>query len=396
MSRLAQSGGHIGPPGRPPAWSRRLRELERWQWRTQDGGDPGAALGEFLAEHGVGRAPAEVSTAVVLLAGATGCAALAGLPTGAPSPVPVVPDVVAVAVREAGGDDGGGAPRPTAPPAVPRTAWQTTWDDGEHAAAVERVRQAIARGDVYQANVVGHRAAQHRADPRELAAAVAGLPGASYGGVLTGPGWAVGCASPEQLVRVTGDRVSTVPVKGTRRVAPGSREELLASAKERAEHIMIVDLERNDLSRVAVTGSVEVDELFAVAEWSGLWHAGSRVTARLRDDAGVVDVLRALLPGGSVTGAPKHAACALLADLEPVGRGPAMGAFGMLWPGGLDLGLTIRTLAADDDTVHLWAGGGITWDSDPVAEVAEAHAKAEPLLQALAGERPGQVRPSTS
>ncbi|HWH29288.1 MAG TPA: anthranilate synthase component I family protein [Mycobacteriales bacterium] len=388
MSRLEQHTGHIGPPGRPPGWSGPLHEVDRWQWRAGDTADPAVALGEFLTAHRVGREPDEVTTAVVLLAGATGCAAIAGLPTGAASPVPAVPDLVAVAVRRRGG----AAPAGTPPAVVPREAWRTTWNDVQHADAVEQVRQAIARGDVYQANVVGHRVAAHDADPGALAAAVASLPGATYGGFLTGPGWAVGCASPEQLVRVAGDRISTVPVKGTRPVAPGTREQLLGSAKERAEHVMIVDLERNDLSRVAVTGSVEVDELFAVAEWSGLWHAASRVTARLREDVGVLEVLRALLPGGSVTGAPKHAACSLLAELEPVGRGPAMGAFGMLWPGGLELGLTIRTLAADAGSVHLWAGGGITWDSDPAAEVAEAHAKAEPLLRAMAG----QVRPSTS
>jgi para-aminobenzoate synthetase component 1 len=167
-------------------------------------------------------------------------------------------------------------------------------------------------------------------------------------------------------------------------VSPGSDDVLRASAKDRAEHVMIVDLERNDLSRVAVTGSVEVEQLYALSQWSGLWQAGSRVAARVRDDVGVLDVLRALAPGGSVTGAPKQAAWELLAGLEPVGRGPSMGAFGLLHGGGLDLGLTIRTVAADADRVHLWAGGGITWGSDPQAEVAEAHAKAAPVVQALA------------
>jgi para-aminobenzoate synthetase component 1 len=149
---------------------------------------------------------------------------------------------------------------------------------------------------------------------------------------------------------------------------------------------MIVDLERNDLSRVAVTGSVEVEELYALRTWAGLWQASSTVAARLLPGVTTLDVLRALLPGGSVTGAPKRAAWSLLAGLEPVGRGPAMGALGLLWPGGLDLGLTIRTIAVDEQRVHLWAGGGITWGSDPAAEVAEAHAKAGPLLAALASD----------
>jgi para-aminobenzoate synthetase component 1 len=373
----------ITPPGCPPRWRRPLRELERWEWSAGDGDDPGGELAAFLAEHGVDVAAATGSdgdTAVVLLAGADGCARLAGLPAGPASPVPAVPDLVAVAVRP---DDDPPGRRPAAPQVGP---WCTTWTDTEHAAAADRVRAVIAAGGVYQVNVVGHRSAPHASRPVDVAAAVAALPGASYGGVLSGAGWALGCASPEQLVRVDGRRVTTVPVKGTAPVTPGSAERLRASAKDRAEHVMIVDLERNDLSRVAVTGSVDVERLYTLQDWAGLWQAASTVAAELRDDAATLDVLRALLPGGSVTGAPKRAAWALLTDLEPVGRGPAMGAFGLLWAGGLDLGLTIRTVAADTDRVHLWAGGGVTWGSDAAAEVAEAHAKAAPLVAALAGD----------
>jgi para-aminobenzoate synthetase component 1 len=189
----------------------------------------------------------------------------------------------------------------------------------------------------------------------------------------------VASASPEQLLRLDGDRLTTVPIKGT----SADREALLHSAKDRAEHVMIVDLERNDLARVTRAGSVEVSELYALSEWAGIWHAGSLVEGVLEPGATTVDVLRALVPGGSVTGAPKHAACRLLAGLEPVGRGPAMGAMGFVWPGGMDIGLTIRTIAAADGRVHLWAGGGITWSSDPAEEVREAHAKAGPVQRAL-------------
>jgi para-aminobenzoate synthetase component 1 len=327
---------------------------------------------------GLGGDPAEQSgeVAVALLLGAVGCARLAGLPVGLPSPVPAVPELVAVAVTRSGTS----AEPPLSPPRLGE--WRTSWTDAEHAAAVEEVRQAIARGDVYQANVVGHRSASYDGSPLDVARAVAAIPGA-YAGVLAGEGWAVGCASPEQLVRVTGRRVTTEPIKGTRRVQPGSRAELRDSAKDRAEHVMIVDLERNDLARVAMTGSVEVESLYDLAEWSGLWHAASTVAGELRPGVDLVDILQAVAPGGSVTGAPKRAALQLLAGLEPVGRGPAMGALGFIWPGGMDLGLTIRTVAADADRVHLWAGGGITWGSDPAAEVEEAHAKAAPVLRAL-------------
>jgi para-aminobenzoate synthetase component 1 len=349
-----------------------LREVERLEWRPADAGDPSALLADFLDANGLGGPPSAQSgdVAVTVLLGAAGCAALAGLPRPSPSPVDV-PELVAVAVSR--GDAGEPAPRA---PVVGE--WRTSWTDGEHADAVQQVRAAIVRGDVYQANVVGHRSAPHRSHPYDIARTVAAVP-AAYGGLLAGEGWAVGCASPEQLVRVTGSRITTEPIKGTSR----DRDRLRDSRKDRAEHVMIVDLERNDLARVAVTGSVQVERLYALQDWNGLWHAHSTVAAELRPDATVLDVLRAVAPGGSVTGAPKRAAVQLLAALEPVGRGPSMGAFGFVWPGGMDLGLTIRTVAADEDTVHLWAGGGITWGSDPEQEVAEAHAKAAPVLRAL-------------
>ncbi len=355
-------------------------ELDRWEWRPGDRTDPGPALHDFLASHGLAGelAAQRGDVQVALLVGAVGAALLGGVRPGRSSPVAAVPEIAAVAYRP------GQERAPRGPAAVRVGEWTPSWTDGEHADAVETVRQAIARGAVYQANVVGHRSAGHRAAPAHVAAAVAALPGAVCGGVLSGPGWAVGSASPERLVQVDGSRVTTMPMKGTLAVAPGSREVLLASVKDRAEHVMIVDLERNDLSRVAEVGSVEVERLYDLVEWSGLWQAISTVTATLAAGVTTLDVLRALLPGGSVTGAPKAAACALLAGLEPVGRGPAMGAMGLLWPGGMDLGLTIRTVGVDEDRVHLWAGGGITWSSDPQDEVEEAHAKARPVTAALA------------
>ncbi|MEV6350520.1 chorismate-binding protein [Actinoplanes sp. NPDC051851] len=267
--------------------------------------------------------------------------------------------------------------------------WRASWTPGEHARAVRRVRDAIGRGDVYQANVVGHASAPYTGDPAAALLRVAGLPGARYGGVLNGLGrsgaWALATASPETLVEVRGGRVVTRPIKGTRPATAAGRRELLASAKERAEHVMIVDLERNDLARLPGTGPVRVDELFAVREWCGLWQAESEVSASLDGDVGLADLLRAVCPGGSVTGAPKLAALAEIAALEPVGRGVSMGALGWIGRDHLDLGLTIRTVATDGERVHAWAGGGITADSDPEAEVAEAASKAGPLRSALAG-----------
>ncbi len=311
---------------------------------------------------------------------------MAGGPPGPPSPVPGIPDVHAVVYVH---DDR----RTAVPPAALRPAagapwsvgrWRDSWTAAEHATAVRRAREAIARGDVYQVNVVGHASAPYAGDPLPALARVAGLPGARYGGVLASDGWAMATASPETLVEVRDGRVVTRPIKGTRPATAAGRAQLLGSAKERAEHVMIVDLERNDLSRLPGVGPVTVDELFAVRRWCGLWQAESVVSAPVTGELGLPELLRAVCPGGSVTGAPKVAALAEIARLEPVGRGVGMGALGWVGTGYVDLGLTIRTVAADGARLHLWAGGGITWDSDPDAEVAEAASKAAPVRAALA------------
>ncbi|MCZ7437487.1 chorismate-binding protein [Micromonospora sp. WMMC241] len=378
----------VDVPGAPRSCRSRLVETARLQWRLGDGGDPADLAQSFLGAHGVpvddltrpGRhAPDGVCGAALFLSAAAGAYAI-GAPTGAPTPAPALPDLVVVVYRHA-----------DPPPRRPATAggwwladWRDSWTPGAHADAVEAVRAAIARGDVYQVNLVGHATAGYAGDPRPALARLAALPGARYGGTLSGPGWALGCASPETLVAVQDGRLVTRPIKGTRPATAAGRRELLTSAKERAEHVMIVDLERNDLARVARTGSVRVDELFAVRRWCDLWQAESTVSAAPADGLGLADLLRAVCPGGSVTGAPKHAALAEVAALEPVGRGAGMGALGWVAPDRLDLGLTIRTAAADADRLHLWAGGGITWGSDPAAEVAEAAAKAAPVRALLA------------
>jgi para-aminobenzoate synthetase component I len=263
-------------------------------------------------------------------------------------------------------------------------AWIAGWTEQDHANAVAAVRDAIAAGDVYQVNVVGHAAAAYEGDPLPALARLAGVRGAHYAGLLTGSDWAIACASPETLVEVRDAVALTRPIKGTAPATAAGRRALLSSEKERAEHIMIVDLERNDLAHVAEIGSVSVPELFHLRHWGDLWQAESTVRARLRPGTGLAALLRAVCPGGSVTGAPKLAALAQIAALEPVGRGASMGVLGWVGPDHIDLGLTIRTVAATPTHLHLWAGGGITWGSDPSAEVAEAAAKAAPIRRLLA------------
>ena len=263
--------------------------------------------------------------------------------------------------------------------------WRATWPAPAYAAAVERVRAAIARGDVYQVNVVQHLSALCPGNPvslaRSLAAALAPLR-PLHAEPFAGDGWAVVSASPELVLARRGDRVWTMPIKGTRPL--GEAAELQESAKDAAEHVMIVDLERNDLSRVCEAGTVHWPELMATRELAGVEHMVSTVEGTLRQGVGLGELLEATFPGGSVTGAPKIAAVDLIAELEPVGRGASMGALGRVYGNGdLELALTIRTFALAAGRAHLWVGGGVVWDSDPEGEVEESWTKARPLLEAI-------------
>jgi len=259
--------------------------------------------------------------------------------------------------------------------------WAPSWSTRAYAAAIGEVRAAIARGDVYQVNLVQHLSAPFAGDPHALAVALAPL-APRHPQPFVGEGWTVVSASPELFLSRRGRRLRTKPIKGTRRL--GERG-LAEAEKDRAEHVMIVDLERNDLSRVCEPGSVRWPELMVERGLAGVTHLVSTVEGTLREDAGLAQVLEATFPGGSITGAPKIAAVDHIAALEPAGRGASMGALGTLRPNGdLDLALTIRTFAIAEGTIHLWVGGGIVWDSEPEAEIEESWVKARPLLAALA------------
>jgi para-aminobenzoate synthetase component I len=298
-----------------------------------------------------------------------------------PSPPPPEPcplPAVAVSIEQA--DE----PQRPSPDADYRVGeWSRSWSDGEYASAVESVRAAIREGDVYQANLVQHLSAEFAGDPRALAARLAPLrPLPSR--PLAGDGWAIVSASPELFLARRGRRIWTAPIKGTRPAGIA-----IESAKDDAEHVMIVDLERNDLSRVCEPGSVHWPELRAERQLAGVTHLVSTVEGALRADATLTEVLEATFPGGSVTGAPKIAALDLIAALEPVGRGASMGALGTVRPNGdFELALTIRTFAVAAGRIHLWVGGGIVWDSDPAAEIEESWVKARPLLAAIGAPLP--------
>jgi para-aminobenzoate synthetase component 1 len=275
--------------------------------------------------------------------------------------------------------------RPATLPAAPwqgpdRAAWVSSMSRDDYVAAVERVRAEIAAGEVYQVNVCRVLSAPVApdADVVGLAGALASGNPAPYAGVLRLPaaGVHVVTASPELFLRRHAHLVESGPIKGT------ARTEADLLAKDHAENVMIVDLVRNDLGRVAATGSVEVPELCTVEEHPGLVHLVSTVRALLRPDVGWAEILTATFPPGSVTGAPKSSALRLIGELEPVPRGPYCGAVGWVDADRRTAGLAvgIRTFWLRSGTLCFGTGAGITWRSDPQQEWDETELKAARLV----------------
>jgi len=266
---------------------------------------------------------------------------------------------------------------------------------------VEAIRDAIAAGELYQANLARRLETPFEGSPWPLYRRLrTGDPAlfSAYLDLGAAPGGGGGprailSASPEPFLTASADgRVATNPIKGTRprgRTRDADRalaRELLASAKDRAENVMIVDVLRNDLGRVARPGSVRVPRLCRLERTAAVQHLVSTVTARLAPGRDPFDLLRAAFPGGSVTGAPKIRAMELIEGLEPVRRGPYTGAIGWIGPdGAMSMSIAIRTLVADGRRLTLHVGGGITWRSDPAEEWDETVAKARGPLSAIGG-----------
>ncbi|NDY94814.1 aminodeoxychorismate synthase component I [Wenzhouxiangella limi] len=259
-------------------------------------------------------------------------------------------------------------------------------------AGVRRIREWIVAGDVFQVNLSrGWRVlADEPMDEIALYRALAAANPAPFAGMARLPGGTVISSSPERLVELRDGLVQTRPIAGTRPRGRDDRHdrdlssELLAHPKERAEHIMLIDLERNDLGRVCTSGSVEVNELMAVESYTHVHHIVSNVRGRLRPGCHPVDVIAAVFPGGTITGCPKVRCMEIIADLEQRGRSFYTGAMGYLGrDGAMDLNILIRSMAVSGQQLAFRTGAGIVADSDPEAELAETEAKARGLLQAL-------------
>lgn len=274
-----------------------------------------------------------------------------------------------------------------APPAV--RAWTVVEQDpGHFRAGVRRVLEYLRAGDVFQVNLSRPWAATGADPPAAVYAALRHHNPAPFAAWLSWQGSDVLSSSPERLLRLRGDRAETRPIAGTRPRQPGLDAariaELLGDPKERAEHVMLIDLERNDLGRVAVPGSVAVSEFGVVESYPHVHHIVSNVTARLRPEVSPIQAIAAVFPGGTITGCPKVRCMQIIAELEAEGRGAYTGSLGYLDRGGdLDLNILIRTLVQRDRRIQLRAGAGIVADSDPDRELEETRAKARGLLRAL-------------
>lgn len=266
--------------------------------------------------------------------------------------------------------------------------------------AIRRVKNFIRRGDIYQANITQRLRWQAPHDVASWFVRLLAAHPVGFAALLREETHAIVSLSPERFLRISGEHIETCPIKGTRPrgATPDEDErnarELLASPKERAELVMIVDLLRNDIGRVASPGSVDVAELYHLESYATVHHLVARVTARLAPGLTPLDALRAAFPGGSITGAPKIRAMEIIDEIEPHSRGIFMGSIGYVGANGeMDTSIAIRTAVVKEGVAHLQVGGGIVHDSRPESEYDECFHKAAAFLGRQSGETGGWREP---
>ncbi|WP_342542624.1 anthranilate synthase component I family protein [Paenisporosarcina sp. FSL H8-0542] len=257
--------------------------------------------------------------------------------------------------------------------------------------AVRRIQTYIGQGDVFQVNLSVRQSKALSVSPVTYYEALRSFNPSPYMAFIQSPEFAVVSGSPELLVKKKGDELSTRPIAGTRPRGKNEQEdellakELIDNEKERAEHVMLVDLERNDLGRVSAYGSVEVNEFMVIEKYSHVMHIVSNVRGTLAENTSNTEVIRAVFPGGTITGAPKIRTMEIIEELEPVRRGLYTGSIGWLgYTGDLEFNIVIRTAFVQDGLAHIQAGAGIVIDSSPENEYIESLNKAKALWQAKA------------
>jgi len=284
-----------------------------------------------------------------------------------------------------------GNPSVGAPPVATDTAeFESQTDRVAYADRVGTVQDYIRAGDTFQVNISQRLEAPAAVHPVAAYEALRQVNPAPYSGLIEFPGVDLVSASPELLLEREGDRLVTEPIAGTRPRGATEEEDaaleadLTGDEKERAEHAMLVDLERNDLGKVSTYGTVTVDEYRRVDRYSEVMHLVSLVTGKLKPDAGVVDAIRAVFPGGTITGAPKPRTMEIIEEVEATRRGPYTGSMAAIgFDGRATLNIVIRTLVRHEDEYHLRVGGGIVHDSVPDREYEETLDKARALLNAV-------------
>ncbi|MFY0545759.1 anthranilate synthase component I family protein [Brevibacillus sp. H7] len=270
------------------------------------------------------------------------------------------------------------------------TPAQVSFAKDQFEQAVRRVQEYIAQGDVFQVNLSVRQSKPIHVEADEVYDVLRRLNPSPYMGYLHFPEFQLVSGSPELLVKVKGGEVSTRPIAGTRPRGKNDAEdealarELIENEKERAEHVMLVDLERNDLGRVCRYGTVEVSEWMVVEKYSHVMHIVSHVKGMLADGKDAFDAVAAAFPGGTITGAPKVRTMEIIEELEPVKRGVYTGSIGWFgFNGEVEVNIAIRTMVVKDGIAHVQAGAGIVIDSRPEAEYYESLKKAEALWKAL-------------
>ncbi len=280
------------------------------------------------------------------------------------------------------------SPAETSVPSRP-ARFRRTINFDKYRSQVDRIRRHIHEGDIYQANLTFRFDIASDASPFSVYRNLRQLTPSPYGAFINFGDYAVLSSSPERMFRRQGDRVTTGPIKGTiargdSRAEDQERSRLLQnSEKDLAEHLMIVDLERNDLGQIARTGSVKVDALFRPELYASLIHLTSDISAELPPGTSLADLASAILPGGSITGAPKRRAVEILSEIEETPRGIYTGCIGYLTPDRADFSIAIRTMIWQNGLYHVHAGGGIVADSTPDSEYRELLLKASNMFRAL-------------
>jgi para-aminobenzoate synthetase component I len=256
--------------------------------------------------------------------------------------------------------------------------------------SIKKIKDYIYSGDIYQVNFTQRFECDFKSDPNELYKNLKAINPAPFAAYLDFGEGKIISSSPERFVKLTNGTIETRPMKGTRPRGKSKAEdeelkaELVSSEKDRAELLMIVDLMRNDISRVAKTGSVKVTELFHLEEYATVLQMVATIQGELKDELSVVDIIKSTFPGGSITGAPKIRAMEIIDELETTTRNIYTGSIGYLgFDGDMDLNIAIRTIVLKDEKAYFQVGGGIVWDSDPHEEYEESLVKGRALVKAL-------------